>query len=259
MSLDQDRLKTILNQKLAYYSRPDIRKDARLNFFSGEILARELNSSMHVLDIGCGSGSTLLELSERFAAGVGIDNDPEHIHLAQEEKRAMGVENVDFFLMEFPSETAPLGLESFDVVFSNLGPVGDSPANIQAALKLLKPDGLLLCMEIGELHQPEAGELFGTPAHGNQVIHIGERLRMWMVECGVDIRLCADLVAKWCYKDIYDWFYYQCSIWTWCGVPLPAPDDPRIELFAQRNTNANGEIETTHHVAIIGGVKRSMK
>jgi SAM-dependent methyltransferase len=255
MSLDQDRLKTILNQKLSYYSRPDIRKDARLNFFTGEILAGELNSSMRVLDIGCGSGSSLLELSERFAVGVGIDNDPEHIRLAQEEKRAVGVENVDFRLIDFPSETALLGLETFDVVFSNLGPAGDSPAHIQAALKLLKPDGLLLCTEIGELHQPEAEELFGTPAHGHQVIHVGERLRMWMVECGIDIRLCADMLAKWCFKDIYDWFYYQCSIWSWLGIPLPAPDDPRIELFAQRNTNAKGEIETTHHVALVGGVK----
>jgi SAM-dependent methyltransferase len=256
MSLDQNRLSAILNEILSYYSLSEIRKDARLNFFSGHILAGELNTSMHVLDIGCGRGSTLLELSERFAVGVGIDNDPEHIQLAQVEKRALGAENVNFYLMEFPAETAPLGLASFDVVLSNLGPVGDSPANIQAALKLLKPDGLLLCTEIGELHQPEAEELFGSPTHGNQVIHIAERLRMWMVECGIDIRLCADMVAKWCYKDVYDWFHYQCSIWTWCGIPLPAPDDPRLELFAQRNTNTKGEIETTHHVAVVGGVKR---
>jgi SAM-dependent methyltransferase len=256
MSLDQNRLRAILNEKLSYYSRSEIRKDARLNFFPREILAGELNASLRMLDVGCGSGSTLLELSDRFAAGVGIDNDPEHIQLAQVEKRAVGTENVDFYLMEFPSETGPLGLETFDVVLSNLGPVGDSPANIQAALKLLKPDGLLLCTEIGELHQPEAKELFGSPNHGNQVIHVAERLRMWMVECGLDIRLCADMVAKWCYQDVYDWFHYQCSIWTWCGVPLPDPDDPRLELIARRNTNTNGEIETTHHVAVVGGVKR---
>lgn len=43
---------------------------------------------------------------------------------------------------------------------------------------------------------------------------------------------------------------------TWLGIPLPEPDDPRIALFAERNTIATREIETTHHVAWVAGVKR---
>jgi len=261
MYLDQDRLRAILNKELSYYggSNAAIRKDGRLNLFPSGFLATQLEPSMRLLDVGCGDGHSLLDIGVPFRAGVGIDNDPEHIRMAQEARREMAVDNVEFLLLEFPQETDRLEPESFDIVLSNLGPIGDSPENIQAALNLLKPDGLIICAEIGELHQPEVSELFGRPTRRNQVIRIGERLRMWMVGCGVDIRLSADMFAKWCYPNVYEWFYYQCNIWTWCGVPLPAPDDPRIGLFAERNTNAAGEIETTHHVAWVAGVKQPGK
>ena len=257
MPLDHDKLRAILNKDLSYYGAHDaaIRKDGRLGIFPGDLLARYCQPGMRVLDLGCGRGWTLLENRQRFKAGIGVDNDPEHIQLAQAARREMGAENVEFFLMEFPKETEQLGIESFDIVLSNLGPMGDSPASIQASLALLKPDGLILCSEIGELHQPEANELFGRPPHGNQHIHVAERLRTWMVECGVEIRLSADVVSKWYYPDIYAWFLYQCNVWTWLGVPLPAPDDPRLELFAERNTTLSGEIETTHHVAVVAGIK----
>lgn len=259
MPLDQNRLRAILNKELSYYGAHDaaIRKDGRLNLSPSDFLATQVEPSMRILDIGCGNGNTLLSFNDRFLAGVGIDNDPKHIQLAREARREMAVENVEFLLLDFPKEIDQLEPESFDVVLSNLGPVGDSALNIQAALRLLKPYGLILCAEIGELHQPEASELFGHPLRGNQVIHISEQLRTWMVQCGVDIRLTADIVAKWYYPNIYEWFFYQCALWTWLGVALPAPEDPRIELFAERNTIATGEIETTHHVVWVAGVKQS--
>lgn len=80
--------------------------------------------------------------------------------------------------------------------------------------------------------------------------------RAEMERNGVEIRIVADLFSKWIYPDVYRWFQFQCNIWNWLGEPLPAPDDPRIELFAAQNTTANGEIDTTHHVTWIGGVKR---
>jgi len=49
--------------------------------------------------------------------------------------------------------------------------------------------------------------------------------------------------------------FNRCNLWTWSGLPLPEPDDARISQFAERNTNAEGEIETTHHVAKVAAVK----
>jgi len=55
---------------------------------------------------------------------------------------------------------------------------------------------------------------------------------------------------------MYAWMEYICNLWTWLGILLPEPDDPRIALFAERNTTTTGEIETTHHVAWVAGVKK---
>ena len=77
-----------------------------------------------------------------------------------------------------------------------------------------------------------------------------------MEQNGFDVRLAAEIFTKWIYPDVYAWLAYICHLWTWLGIPLPEPDDPRIGLFAERNRIATGEIETTHHVAWVAGVKR---
>ncbi len=71
---------------------------------------------------------------------------------------------------------------------------------------------------------------------------------------GVDIRIAASLISRRYYPDIYEWLKSQCSIWAWSGTPLPAPDDPRLELFARRAAD-RGRIATTHHVVVVGGAK----
>jgi len=40
------------------------------------------------------------------------------------------------------------------------------------------------------------------------------------------------------------------------GDPLLEPDDPRIALFAERNTISTGEIVRNMHVAWVAGVKK---
>jgi len=68
--------------------------------------------------------------------------------------------------------------------------------------------------------------------------------------------MAADIITKEFYPDLYTWLQAECNIRAWLGVPLPEPDDPRIALFAERNTIATGEIETTNHVCWVAGVKR---
>lgn len=258
MPIDQDRIRSILCAEHSFYNSQNvtIRKDNRWHPGRGDLIGAQFLPSMHVLDIGCGNGETLLEHSTNFNTGIGIDHDPKHIQMAQKAKLTRAIKNVEFLLLDFPREFRRLPPESFDIVFSQRGPLDDTSSNIQAGLSLLRPHGLLFCELIGELHHQEARRCFEYYPTSDQMIRRVEQVRTALERKGVSIRLAADIVTKWYYPNIYAWLQYQCDIWAWLGVPFPEPDDHQIYLFAEQNTIATGEIETTHHVILVAGIKQ---
>ena len=257
MELDQDRVRAILEADHSYYSpRPvGTRIDDRFAPSASDLIASQLGPGMRVLDTGCGNGATLLENSHRFASGLGIDNDPAHIDMAQEALRQGDCDSVEFRLLDFREDSSELEPESFDFVFSERGPIGYDSYGIQAALRVLKDDGILFCEMIGDLHHQEAAELFGPGIRRNQMIRTLDQARVAMERNGVSIRIASEIVTNRYYPSIYHWLEFQCGIWAWSGGSLPSPDDARIALFAERYTTPSGEIETTHHVVWVGGVK----
>ena len=257
MDLDESRLKSILNQEHSYYgSRPaKYRTDSHIAPRATEIIAAQFRPEMRVLDIGCGNGETLVRNSDRIASGVGVDNDSSHIALAENAGRKREVRNVEFRRLDFLTESDSLEPESFDFVYSERAPIGYDSFGVQTALRVLKPGGLIFCELIGELHHQEANEIFGDSARLSQTITVQDQMRVSMERSGVGIRFAADVIEKRIYPDIYEWLQFQCSIWAWGNGSLPLFDDPRLKLFAKRNTTSSGEIETTHHVCWIGGTK----
>jgi 2-polyprenyl-3-methyl-5-hydroxy-6-metoxy-1,4-benzoquinol methylase len=256
MKIDQDRIRAIREAEHSFYGYQviPIRRDRRWVPDWEHHIAPQLSPEMRVLDVGCGGGQFLLELSASFHTGLGIDNDPAHIQMAEEAKREQGVQNVEFRLLDYPGEVAQLRSESFDMVVSLRGPVPETAASVQAAHQLLRPDGLIFCEEIAELHHKEVVELFGAGSQSEMTSKVDE-VRELLEQNGFEVRLAVDVFTKWFYPDVYAWFQFICGIWTWLGSPLPEPDDPRIGVFAERNTTASGEIETTHHVGWVAGVK----
>lgn len=257
MKIEQDRVRAILEADHSFYGgRDQIRVDDRWMPYWEHLIAPQLSPTMRVLDVGCGNGLFLLELSTYFYYGLGIDNDPAHIQMAEEAKREEGVKNVDFLLLDYPREVAQLRPGSFDMVVSHRGPLTDTAESVQTAYQLLRPEGLVYCEEIAEYHQKEVVEIFGDDSEGNETISIVAAVKALLEQNGFDVRLAADVFTKWYYPDVYAWLEYICNLWSWLGKPLPKPDDHHITQFAERNTTATGEIETTHHVAWVAGVKR---
>lgn len=206
-----------------------------------------------MLDIGCGDGSTLLDLAPRIGSGVGVDQDPEHVVLAASSLRASTITNVSFEQLGFAQLPARGWDGRFDLAFSERGPVGYSVGRVTTALTIVKQGGLLVAEVIGDLHHQEVREVFGR--RRRQPVSVLDAVSVSFECSGVDIRYAANLISRRSYPDVYEWLKFQCSIWAWSGAPLPEPDDPRLELFVRRSTEADGRIATTHHVVVVGGAK----
>ena len=258
MQIEQDRIRAILEAEHSYYHRKNIvfREDTRWEpaHFT-DLIKRELSPEMRVLDVGCGKGHILMEICQNFHSGLGIDTDPDHIQMAETAKLEQNIQNVEFLLLDYPREAAQLAPVSFDMILSIRGPVPDTPEGVQAAYNLLRPDGLLFCHEIGELHHQEVDEIFGDPPMNVKPESLLKQHRQVLESHGFEIRLAADLLGKIYFADIYNWLEWECNIWSWLGMQLPRPDDPRIALFAERNTQTNGEVKVTDHVSWIAAVK----
>jgi SAM-dependent methyltransferase len=274
MPLDPDRIRAILTADHTYYGtrRAVHRQEPPSTMGSCDFAMAQLPPGARamesrVLDIGCGSGDCLLEHAGAsgtgraggsggaFGSAIGIDVDPVHLRMAEEARLAGAIRNVEFLLLHFPRDIGRLEPESFDLVLSQRG-MPATVAGFEAALRLLRPGGLLFCEEIGDEHLHEVVEIFGSGAVNAPSGRRVDQVREAMAQAGASIRLAADLYTQWIYPDVYEWLLWQCSLWTWLGVKLPEPDDPRIEAFARRTANAAGEIETTHHVVWVGGVRR---
>jgi SAM-dependent methyltransferase len=100
-----------------------------------------LQSGQHVLDIGCGSGSTTLELAARVGPSgrvLGVDISTPQLESAKRRARALGVSNVAFENQD--AAVFPFAADAFDCAFSRFGimffaqPVA-AFANIRSGLK----------------------------------------------------------------------------------------------------------------------------
>ena len=102
-------------------------------------------SGMVILDAGCGTGYTSLELAiaNPGATIVGIDLSEDSIELAKNRLAFHKIENVEFYAMPL-EELASLGMQ-FDYINSDevLYLIPDPIAGLKAMRSVLKPEGIL--------------------------------------------------------------------------------------------------------------------
>ena len=107
-----------------------------------------LQPGERVLDIGCGPGTTAIELAGRVAPDgevVGVDVSGAMIAAATRRTKAAGVANVRFVAADAQSE--PLG-QDFDAVYSRFGVMffSDPGAAFANIGRSLRPGGRLACV-----------------------------------------------------------------------------------------------------------------
>lgn len=104
-----------------------------------------LQSGQRVLDIGCGSGSTTLELARRVGsegAAIGIDIAPAMIAAASQIAATASTTNATFLACD--AQVEPLGDASFDAAFSRFGVMffADPSAAFANIRRSLRPNGV---------------------------------------------------------------------------------------------------------------------
>lgn len=253
---DRRRLEQILSADYGYYSGPVplCEVDDRFQPTTADFIRSTLRPGLEMLDVGCGSGATILAHADRIGSAVGIDNDADHVRLARRALSASGRSNVRFEQLDFEQATGVEWDHRFDLVICERGPIGYSTESVRAAIRLLKPEGALLVEMIGDLHHQDVAAAWGSGRR--QPVNTLDTVTAAFDRCDLDIRAAANFITRRFHPDVYEWLKFQCSIWTWSGKPVPEPDDPGLQRFVDRSADNTGRIMTTHHVVVVGGVKR---
>jgi 2-polyprenyl-3-methyl-5-hydroxy-6-metoxy-1,4-benzoquinol methylase len=160
-----------------------------------------LTSGDHVLEVGCGTGSTALELAAHAGDIVATDISAEMISIARQKAEARGIQNVRFASGNL--DAAWLAPGSFDVVmaFNLIHLLVDVPASIRRSYELIKPGGLFISKTpcIGDASFLIRGMLpilrvLGKAPFVNDVKQ--ESLKTGIAEAGFDISETGNYPAK---------------------------------------------------------------
>ena len=98
----------------------------------------------HVLEIGCGTGTTALHHAPRVAHILATDISANMIDIAREKARLRGVDNVRFGVSSIDDLDATPGQYDVILAHSILHLVADVPRTLRQLHRMLKTDGLLI-------------------------------------------------------------------------------------------------------------------
>jgi SAM-dependent methyltransferase len=247
-----------------YYEREQCRfeREGALVPQIDDVFRRVCGPHSQVLDIGCGNGRTLLRNAGVFAQGVGLDNDPQHLQLAEQNKKECGVTNVEF--VEGRNDSLPFEPDRFDFVFSERGPLAGSDFNTFNALRVLRRGGVILVETPGPLAYFEAGYIFdcqNVPLHRVAPTANLADLSAVLTRNGVDGQIAFSHIEHWVFPDFYDWLKFHLSTWeyypNWRIETWPPSAHLRhgIERFLRMTSDAADRIRITNHRLWLGGVK----
>lgn len=112
-----------------------------------------------VLDVGCGIGEFTIKMAGQATKVVGVDFSEEAIHRAE---RNLGrLENKNCKFKQANANELPFAETTFDVIVSRRGPVTDNMQSLSEARRVLKDNGTLMEITIGEKDKANVTKIFG--------------------------------------------------------------------------------------------------
>jgi SAM-dependent methyltransferase len=124
----------------------------------GEVVARYLQPTDEVLDIGTGGGERFAAMASRFRRGLGIDIDPEMIALAAQ---TYSGRNLEFRVCSARLERVAT---SFPVIIDR-----HSPFDLSAVTDHLSPGGYFITQQVGERNMACVRLSLGQPQPGAEI------------------------------------------------------------------------------------------
>lgn len=141
-----------------------------------DLMRTHLEPGDRVLEIGCGTGATALELADRVQHYVASDYSAEMIAIAEERRIEAGVENIDLCVAQLGDGSLPEGHYDAVLGFNVLHLLPDRQLAFAEIAQILRPGGLMIsktpCLGgIYRVLQPlvVAFRLFGKAPHFNFV------------------------------------------------------------------------------------------
>jgi SAM-dependent methyltransferase len=124
-----------------------------------DVVCRYLKSTSRVLDVGTGSGESLLAMARHFGKGTGVDVSADMIAMARENLLPGLASRIAFKV------TAADHLEEPDCAYDSVL-CRHAPVNPAEVVRVLRPEGYFITQQIGARNTRNIGDIFGCTAMG---------------------------------------------------------------------------------------------
>jgi SAM-dependent methyltransferase len=220
------------------------------------LLQAAFGPGMRVLDIGCGRADTLLASASLFARGVGIDESAAMLAGARAARASRDVSTVDFVACKAAALPFPAG--SFDLAFSERGPMGHNDVTLREALRVLRPGASLFIETVGEWNGWESRLAFEPgyqkPTSLTRQLEVeAERL----LRHDLRIHTLATRLSHARFASLEDWLRFQ--IYNWNSPGREAFTEARLadlHRFQTLASDAAGQITVTGHTLWLAATKQ---